>query len=386
MYGLSAIFTIVEISTDATLSDLTIEGATDGERFTLSPQFDQDTFTYAAYVANRFDTVTLTATTNNGNATVAITGDSNASTPNTADLDLEVGDNTLTVTVTAQDTITALTYTITVTRAVEPPAPATVPDSWSLLPATLDVGDQFRLIFLSSTLRDGTDTDIATYNTFIQDLAATGHTDIQTHSSGFRVVGCTEDVDARGNTATTYTSTNKGVPIYWLNGAKVADEYEDFYDGSWDEERSNRNRNQLGANGRDTDLVINSPLTGCDNDGTERFLEPDSLALGSGGYVATGNPDSSIRGPIGGPSSTSDTQTRPMYGLSPVFTVVEGPRRKTQRPRPGERGQPPDHYVESNIPRQNLHLHHIGPQRDRRRKVDRDQERQQRHGGYHQRQ
>ena len=37
MYGLSAVFTIVELSNDATLSDLTIEGATDGETFTLSP-------------------------------------------------------------------------------------------------------------------------------------------------------------------------------------------------------------------------------------------------------------------------------------------------------------------------------------------------------------
>ena len=37
--------------------------------------------------------------------------------------------------------------------------------------------------------------------------------------------------DARDNTSTTYTSSDKGVPIYWLGGAKVADEYEDFYDG-----------------------------------------------------------------------------------------------------------------------------------------------------------
>ena len=59
-------------------------------------------------------------------------------------------------------------------------------------------------------------------------LAAGGHTDIQTHSAGFRAVGCTADTDARDNTSTTGT----GVAIYWLNGAKVADHYADFYDGS----------------------------------------------------------------------------------------------------------------------------------------------------------
>ena len=25
------------------------------------------------------------------------------------------------------------------------------------------------------------------------------------------------------------------MPIYWLNGNKVADQYEDFYDGDWDD-------------------------------------------------------------------------------------------------------------------------------------------------------
>ena len=43
----------------------------------------------------------------------------------------------------------------------------------------------------------------------------------------------TATVDARENTAT----TGRGVPIYWMNGAKVADNYADFYDGSWDQRK-----------------------------------------------------------------------------------------------------------------------------------------------------
>ena len=106
----------------------------------------------------------------------------------------------------------------------------TVPANWSLKPTGLASGDKFRLLFLSSTTRTATATDIADYNTFVQTRAAAGHADIQAYSAGFRVVGCTAAADARDNTETTYTSTTKGVPIYWLNGAKAADQYEDFYE------------------------------------------------------------------------------------------------------------------------------------------------------------
>ena len=56
---------------------------------------------------------------------------------------------------------------------------------------------------------------------------ATGHAAIRAYSAGFRVLASTEAVDARDNTATTGT----GVPIYWLDGNKLADDYADLYDG-----------------------------------------------------------------------------------------------------------------------------------------------------------
>ena len=64
----------------------------------------------------------------------------------------------------------------------------------------------------------------------MQNAAAAGHSAIRPYSAQFRVLGSTSAVDARDNTGTTGT----GVPIYWLNGEKVADDYPDFYDGSWD--------------------------------------------------------------------------------------------------------------------------------------------------------
>ena len=202
--------------------------------------------------------------------------------------------------------------------------PSVIPDDWSLMPTGLTAGDQFRLIFISSTKRNAEPTDIADYNTFVQGLAAAGHTDIQAYSAGFSVVGCTADTDARDNTGTTGT----GVPIYWLNGdpgnAKVADDYDDFYDGDWDEERANKNRNESGASGRDTSEVSNRPFTGCKHNGTERFGSGVSLALGVSTIVVVGRPNvsASVSGPIGSNNTALRTNNRPFYGLSTIFQVA----------------------------------------------------------------
>ena len=545
-------------STDATLSDLELEGATGGEVISLSPAFDSATETYTASVANRIDAVTLTATKNDTTATVAITNDDDTNTQRKADLDLNVGSNTLTVTVTPESA-TAKTYTITVTRAAAPPAPTdcpadtdwcttlgvgyatdstasfkienwgyqsdrsygdllsttfshsgtsytvprvsrtkitqlpgntvtsdninlyinqalpdgtvlqlgsrtftvdtdsststigqeqwdirgnpliwtagqhvtaslkfptapdqptgltatasgatqidlawvapadnggaaisgyrievsadagttwtnllantgatsvtyshtgltrgstrhyrvsainangtgaasdptsattaaptppappeiTVPHDWSLIPTGLSSGDKFRLIFLSSTKTNAGSADIVDYNTFIQNRAAAGHSDIQTYSAGFRAVGCTADSDATANTATTGT----GVVIHWLNGNKVADDYADFYDGSWDDEANDKEED--GTDGPNTTIAGNFPWTGCEHNGTEATFAGDSRALGAG-TVRIGRPNSSVsnNGPLSSANNHSSSGRRLMYGLSQVFEVA----------------------------------------------------------------
>ena len=196
-----------------------------------------------------------------------------------------------------------------------------VPADWSLKPTAVATGDKFRLLFLSSTKRNASSTDIADYNTFIQTRAAAGHTDIQDYSAGFRVVGCSAAVDARDNTKTTYTMTDKGVPIYWLNGAKAADQYEDFYDGSWDDEANDKN--ESGTNGPDTSQNNNWPVTGCSHGGTELTTFGASRALGTP-QVGVGRPNSSGsgHGPLNGNSQITSGFSRPMYGLSAIFQVA----------------------------------------------------------------
>ena len=195
--------------------------------------------------------------------------------------------------------------------------------SWGLTPTGLAVGDKFRLLFLSSTKRDALSSDIADYNTFVQDRAAAGHADIRAYSGGFGAIGCTAAVDARDNTSTTGT----GVPIYWLDGAKVADDYADFYDGSWDDEVNDKN--ESGTDAHDTSQEDNYPMTGCMDDGTESFAgatRPRSLGAPLG-LVRIGrlNASGSVQDPIDGNDNARTNLTRPMYGLSAVFEVSSSP-------------------------------------------------------------
>ena len=195
--------------------------------------------------------------------------------------------------------------------------------SWSLTPAGLAVGDQFRLIFLSSTKRNALSTDIGDYNTFVQDRAATGHAGIQAYSGGFGVIGCTAAVDARDNTATTGT----GVPIYWLDGTKVADDYSDFYDGSWDDEVNDKN--ESGTDAHDTSQEANYPITGCMDNGTEESAgahRPRSLGSTDDNVrIGRLNSTGTEQDPIDGNGVAATTATRPMYGLSAVFEVSSSP-------------------------------------------------------------
>ncbi len=183
-----------------------------------------------------------------------------------------------------------------------------VPQDWELLPSGLQTGDSFRLLFLSSSTRDGTSADIADYNSFIQGRATAGHSAIRLYGSQFTAVASTRSTDARDNTSTTGT----GVPIYWLDGSKLADNYADFYDGDWDDEVNLKNEN---GNSRSSIAVY----TGSKDDGTASSVAGSSRALGQTA-VRVGRLNSEA-GPIDGNSNSARTDQRPFYGLSPVFTV-----------------------------------------------------------------
>ena len=188
--------------------------------------------------------------------------------------------------------------------------PYEVPSDWTLKPSDIDGGTSFRLLFVTSTTRNATATNIATYNTYVQGRAKAGHSAI-TDSCGdqFKVLGSTS-VNARDNTSTTGT----GEAIYWLNSNnKVADNYADFYDGSWD---SRLERDESGARAsRSPDRVF----TGSRSNGTRE----GGRQLGVNGFVRTG-----ILG-SGSPLNSSSRNASGLgkfYAISPIFMVEEPPK------------------------------------------------------------
>ena len=194
-----------------------------------------------------------------------------------------------------------------------------MPSNWALTPSGLEEGDKFRLLFVTSSTRNAEATDIATYNRFVQDRAAAGHAKIRALGSGFRVVGSTASVDARDNTHTTGSDT---VEIYWLNGRKVADDYTDFYDSTWQNE--GRPTNERGNSTSSRQI-----WTGSSNDGTEENPRSGSRALGADNdFAAGGNPsvacgqlDANPGDPLLRNFYCQGNDAKPFYALSQVFVV-----------------------------------------------------------------
>ena len=195
-----------------------------------------------------------------------------------------------------------------------------VPRGWPLKPSGLSATQkEFRFLFVTSTGRNANSSNIADYNTFVQDRAAAGHSSIRPFASQFRAVGSTETVHARDNTSTTYTTSDKGPPIWWLNGSKAADHYEDFYDGSWDSE-SGRNESGnaqttgCGQGGR------GAVWTGSNNDGTKA----GNFSLGgSANSARTGGLNCSNLDPLSSNSSTAHGIAKQLYALSPVVKLID---------------------------------------------------------------
>ena len=104
----------------------------------------------------------------------------------------------------------------------------TVPVDWAHIPDGLGAGDSFRLMFVTSGARDATADNIADYNTFVQNAAATND-GFKDFSGQFRALMNATEVNG-GDNAGLY---DEGLPIYWVDGAKIANDYHDFADGSW---------------------------------------------------------------------------------------------------------------------------------------------------------
>ena len=235
-----------------------------------------------------------------------------------------------------------------------------VTKQWRHLPPDLEVGREFRLLFVTLHGIQATSTDIEDYNALVQreargevdqdgdgvaDLTGITHRVIRRAASQFKAVVCTPSVDARDHIGMAEDPT--GVSIYWLGGGwadrprDVARTYDDFLAGVWSvseygsyvtgneayfypENYEPGSRQNLG----DGSHMI---WTGCGVAGTRH----PSFPMGStSGQVSVGTPldTTGERGPLGalqglqgqpGTVTSNANRYKQIYGISPIFTVVE---------------------------------------------------------------
>ena len=192
--------------------------------------------------------------------------------------------------------------------------------SSTIVPDGLVPGDSFHLLLVTSPVQ--------ALRTKVQDYAdETSSAVIHLPESNelgdfwqfFNAVVSTRYIDARVITNTTYTNEDKGTPIYWVGGAKAADDYEDFYDGDWDDESARNARGEPVA-------LPDGVWTGSTADGRELMDGGTSRALGQSmaGYGAPGSTTTG-EGPFYSGSTAANTERKPIVGLSSVFRVVNPP-------------------------------------------------------------
>ena len=214
-------------------------------------------------------------------------------------------------------------------EGITSPLPEKVLANHPLIPVDLGPGDSFRLLFITGDTNDvyklltaATGTSLPDYHDFASlptlHIVEPGHF---LRSWGEAKLWQTALVslagaDARLVTDTTWTGTDRGVPIYWLNGARVADDYADFYDGAWADEANPRD-----GLGRPYPLDGPALWTGTDHDGTaSRAMGQATVGVGGLGSSAVG------AGPLNGRVGFASTEERPLYGLWHVMVVDENLR------------------------------------------------------------
>ena len=195
-----------------------------------------------------------------------------------------------------------------------------VPSNWELKPSGLQVGDEFRLLLKTKNAHYATSTNISDYDAHVQgQVAARGHGALKEYSAHFKILGSSATVDARAHNGMTGSG---GVAVYWLNGAKVADDNDDFFDGSWTNKTSGRGVDGKLLGGTASRQVL---CTGSADDGTAT-----DFPLGGGpDGTCTATSVRTTSSTLGG--RTSDINDRTRYlALSGVFRVGNSTRPKVE--------------------------------------------------------
>lgn len=189
-----------------------------------------------------------------------------------------------------------------------------------VVPNGLHYGDQYRLLFVTSTTRDASSANLGDYDLFVQNAvaAATGAGELKTVldaeglSPSWQAIGSTPSVDARDHTAT-IPGANE-LPIYLIDGSLFASSYVDLWSGTVRPVKP-----QISEKATLWNAAV---WTGSLYDGTG-VASPDDVRLGQ----------NSVRYGVSGYTSSrwmdQNTQfanaTFSLYGISSPITVVPEP-------------------------------------------------------------
>jgi hypothetical protein len=133
----------------------------------------------------------------------------------------------------------------------------------STVPMNLDVGDEYRLAFLTSTTRDAISADLADYNAFVS-ATANAIPELLALSTTWKALASTDLIAARDNSGTDPGAAT-GVPIYLLNDTLLASNNADLWDGTISEELD------VDESGASTEEPL-SVWTGSDSSGAGPFF------------------------------------------------------------------------------------------------------------------
>lgn len=100
-----------------------------------------------------------------------------------------------------------------------------------VVPADLNAGDKYHVIFVTTTRTTGTSSDIAYYDGIVQADADAASIGTSIGLDGWKVVASTPTVDARDNISPLFSSLTD-VPIYDQTGQRIANSYNDLWDNS----------------------------------------------------------------------------------------------------------------------------------------------------------
>jgi len=183
--------------------------------------------------------------------------------------------------------------------------------SITTVPVGLSPGDQYRLAFITSTVRNAVSSDIEDYNNFVADTA-NNVPELNALGTTWRAIFSTPSVDARDNTGTVpsfVTGGSTGVPIFLLDGTLVVDGNNDL----WTANLMNPiNVTELGTIKQ---VIV---YTGTDVDGTWEDAGPGKIWYG-------GSSSTNYWWIKGSTTFVAPNYIAPRYALSDVLTVVPEP-------------------------------------------------------------